>query len=66
MINYHISYKKPHRHFVDFEFSAKTNGAKSMKIQLASWRPGRYDLGNFAQNIQKWGAFDEKKKTFTF
>ena len=25
MINYHISFKKPHRHFVDFEFSAKTN-----------------------------------------
>ena len=66
MINYHISFKKPHRHFVDFEFSAKTNGAKSMKFQLSSWRPGRYELADFAQNIQKWGAFDEKNNPLHF
>ena len=66
MINYHISFKKPHRHFVDFEFSAKTNGANSMKFQLSSWRPGRYELADFAQNIQKWGAFDEKNNPLPF
>ena len=66
MINYHISFKKPYRHFVDFEFSAKTNGANSMKFQLSSWRPGRYELADFAQNIQKWGAFDEKNNPLPF
>ena len=66
MINYHISFKKPCRHFVDFEFSAKTNGANSMKFQLSSWRPGRYELADFAQNIQKWGAFDEKNNPLPF
>jgi len=66
MINYHISFEKPHRHFVDFEFSAKTNGANSMKFQLSSWRPGRYELADFAQNIQKWGAFDEKNNPLPF
>ena len=66
MINYHISFKKPWRHFVDFEFSAKTNGANSMKFQLSSWRPGRYELADFAQNIQKWGAFDEKNNPLPF
>ncbi|MBC7863004.1 MAG: PDZ domain-containing protein, partial [Bacteroidia bacterium] len=25
---------------------------------LASWRPGRYELGNFAKNIKKFEAFD--------
>ncbi|WP_317163999.1 M61 family metallopeptidase [Acidiluteibacter ferrifornacis] len=25
---------------------------------MTAWRPGRYELGNFAKNIQKWNAFD--------
>ena len=58
MINYKISYTKPHRHFIDFQLAARVNGQKKMRFQLAAWRPGRYELGNFAQNIQKWEAFD--------
>ena len=37
-----------------------------MKFQLSSWRPGRYELADFAQNIQKWGAFDEKNNPLPF
>ena len=59
MINYTISYNNPHRHYVDFELTASTNGKESMQFQLAAWRPGRYELADFAQNIQKWAAFDE-------
>ena len=66
MINYSISFSNPHRHFVDFEFSAKTNGANKMKFQLSAWRPGRYELADFAQNIQKWSAFDENNKPLFF
>ena len=66
MINYHISFKNPHRHFVDFEFSTNTNGASKMKFQLPAWRPGRYELADFAQNIQKWGAFDENSNPLFF
>ena len=66
MINYNISYKNPHRHFVDFKLSTKSNNSKKMRFQLSAWRPGRYELGNFAQNIQKWAAFDEKKNPLSF
>ena len=66
MINYKISYNNPHRHFVDFEMKADTNGAKKMLFQLASWRPGRYELANFSQNIQKWEVYDEKKNPLNF
>ena len=52
MINYTISYNNPHRHYVDFELTASTNGKESMQFQLAAWRPGRYELADFAQNIQ--------------
>ena len=51
MIYYTISYSHPHRHFVDFQFSTKTLGKEKMQFQLPAWRPGRYELANFAQKI---------------
>ena len=66
MINYIISYKQPHRHYIDFEIHTSTNGKKKMQFQLAAWRPGRYELGNFSQNIQKWHAYDEHKNALKF
>ncbi|MEE2954214.1 MAG: M61 family peptidase [Bacteroidota bacterium] len=66
MIHYNISYNNPHRHFIDFEFSTNTNGQKSMLLQLPAWRPGRYELANYAQNIQKWDAFNENGENLSF
>ena len=66
MINYSISYNNPHRHYVDFEFITKTNGKDKMQFQLPAWRPGRYELVNFSQNIQKWGAFNNKGESLSF
>jgi predicted metalloprotease with PDZ domain len=66
MINYTISYSNPHRHYVDFELTTPTNGKESMQFQLAAWRPGRYELADFAQNIQKWAAFDENNNPIPF
>ena len=66
MIYYTISYNNPHRHFVDFELSSNTKGVDSMQFQLPAWRPGRYELANFAQNIQKWKAFDENNNSLPF
>ena len=50
MINYKISYSNPHRHFIDFEITTSVLGQEKMLFQLAAWRPGRYELGNFSQN----------------
>tara|TARA_B100000902_G_scaffold381427_1_gene417924 strand:- start:4238 stop:5944 length:1707 start_codon:yes stop_codon:yes gene_type:complete len=66
MINYKISYIKPHRHFVDFQITASTNGMSKMLFQLASWRPGRYELANFSQNIRSWHAFDKYGNSLNF
>ena len=66
MIYYIISYSHPHRHFVDFQLSTKTFGKEKIQFQLSSWRPGRYELGHFAQNIQRWNAFDENNNQLSF
>jgi predicted metalloprotease with PDZ domain len=66
MINYTISYSHPHRHFVDFQLSTKTLAKETMQFQLPAWRPGRYELADFAQNIQKWAAFDQDNNRLSF
>jgi predicted metalloprotease with PDZ domain len=65
-MKYIISYQKPHQHYVDIEFSADRINQDELLIQLPAWRPGRYELGNFAKNVQKWAAFDEKKNLLKF
>jgi predicted metalloprotease with PDZ domain len=65
-MKYIISWLNPHDHFIDIEFVAETEGAETLHIQLPSWRPGRYELGNFAKNVQKWAASDEKGHSLEF
>tara|TARA_B100001093_G_scaffold383885_1_gene369590 strand:+ start:22715 stop:24421 length:1707 start_codon:yes stop_codon:yes gene_type:complete len=66
MINYYISYEKPHRHYVDFKLIIDAKNEKKIKFQLAAWRPGRYELGNFSQNISKWRASNENNEYLNF
>ena len=72
-MKYIISYTKPHNHYIDIEFIVDLPTGQAGKIdqdelmiQLPAWRPGRYELGNFAKNIQKWSAFDEKGSVLKF
>lgn len=64
-MKYSISYNKPHQHFVDIEFTAPVTQSETL-IQLPAWRPGRYELGNFAKNVQKWAAFDQQGNALAF
>ncbi len=58
-MRYLFSYSYPQRHVIDLEcVLTATAKQKSLIVQLPSWRPGRYELGNFAKNIQKWEVFD--------
>tara|TARA_B100001109_G_C18863075_1_gene475147 strand:- start:338 stop:2050 length:1713 start_codon:yes stop_codon:yes gene_type:complete len=57
---YTISYQRASTHFIDIELAVETKGNHQIQFQLPAWRPGRYELGNFAKNIQKWQAFDEE------
>ncbi len=59
MILYSISAQNPHRHFIDIEVVNPVVNTDKLLVQLPAWRPGRYELANFAQNIQQWQIFDE-------
>lgn len=61
-MKYIVSYQQPHHHYIDIEFHVENINADELQVQLPAWRPGRYELGNFAKNVQKWAAFDESGK----
>ena len=65
-MRYIISYEAPHHHYVDIECIADKINSEETIVNLPAWRPGRYELGNFAKNIQKWAAFDEKDNPIGF
>lgn len=56
MIIYSVSRYFPHRHFISFTGTFPTYDQHRILLQLASWRPGRYELGNFSKNIRAWKA----------
>ena len=58
MLHYTFSYAQPHRHFIDIEFQITEHTGAVLILQLPAWRPGRYELGNFAKNIQKLAVSD--------
>ncbi|HEY8404592.1 MAG TPA: PDZ domain-containing protein [Flavobacteriales bacterium] len=66
MIDYRIFYSHPHRHFISFEAKFPVKGKSVLQLQLPAWRPGRYELGNFAKNIRMWHALDEYGNVLSF
>lgn len=58
-MDYTLSYSQASSHYIDIKVEAKTYGKEKLQFQLPAWRPGRYELGNFAKNIQRWKAFDQ-------
>jgi len=52
--------------FLDIEFTIENNKEEEVFIQLPAWRPGRYELGNFAKNIQKFEVRSMNNKPLPF
>ncbi len=65
-MKYIFSYTEPQRHLIDIEFIADRLQGDETTIQLPAWRPGRYELGNFAKNVKQFIPQDEKGKPLPF
>ena len=44
---------------IDIEMFIPNSEHKNLSVQLPAWRPGRYELQNFAKNITDFESFDE-------
>ena len=65
-MKYVVSYKDSDRHFIDFKLIVDANGLSKINLQLPSWRPGRYELGNFAKNIKDFNVVDSENNKVRF
>jgi predicted metalloprotease with PDZ domain len=59
MIKYFFSFSKE-KHCVSVKIEIPVSGQTYYNLSLPAWRPGRYQLQNFAKNIFGFSATDEK------
>jgi len=55
MIYYRVSYENPLTYYLQIELTLDVAAGASapLELQLPAWRPGRYELQNFAQKLQQ-------------
>lgn len=60
MVRYQVYCQQAQQRYIQlsavFEQDAALN---ELQLELPSWRPGRYEIGNFAKNIKGFKAFGE-------
>lgn len=66
MIQYNVSYTKANRHHLEFKATFPCQNSNVLKLQLPSWRPGRYELGNFSKNILSWKAYSPNGEVLSY
>ena len=65
MVKYTFSCENPSQQYISIRATFPVS-SNSTIIHLPSWRPGRYELGNFAKNIIGFRVFDQNNKTVDF
>ena len=62
MIQYKLSWQNPTTHYLHIQMTIPEVKGDTLQVQMPAWRPGRYELGNFAKNVQHWRALDGQGK----
>lgn len=66
MIHYKLYLKNPASHYIYVDLTIDAITSPTIELQLPAWRPGRYELGNFAKNIKRVDAFDDNGITLNY
>lgn len=65
-MHYKIFISNPVEHFIGIEWLIKNEGQTSIDVQLPAWRPGRYELANYAKNIRHFSVNNNKGENILF
>lgn len=58
-MKYTFSAKNPANHFISIKVECTLSNQDKLTIQLPAWRPGRYELANFAKNVKDFVVYDQ-------
>lgn len=63
---YRLSAQNPTSHFINIECQIDSLHTDLVELQLPTWRPGRYEIQNFAKNIQQFDVFNLKNEPLPY
>lgn len=66
MIKYLMYQKNPTSHYVYIDMFIDSINQDTLQLQLPAWRPGRYELGNFAKNVKRVDVFSENNEALPY
>jgi predicted metalloprotease with PDZ domain len=61
MIQYEVFCDSPNQHYIRFKANFPVLKSETI-LKISAWRPGRYELGNFAKNVRNFKVYDAEKK----
>ena len=64
-MRYTLSFDSPNQQYIEVTLKVKPN-SDQMIVRLPSWRPGRYQLGDFAKNVSNFSVVDQQGKPLSF
>jgi predicted metalloprotease with PDZ domain len=64
MVQYTFSCENPSQQYISIQAIFSVTLDQTL-VHLPSWRPGRYELGNFAKNVKSLKVFDQDRKVLT-
>ncbi|MGV6862667.1 MAG: M61 family metallopeptidase [Putridiphycobacter sp.] len=65
-MNYAIEYSPTFGQYIKIKAQIQVNEQDKTILTFPSWRPGRYEMGNFAKNVKNFGVFDQNQKKVSF
>jgi len=66
MIHYTFYQKNPSSHYIYIDMLVDNIQSPIIQLQIPAWRPGRYELGNFAKNIKRVDVFNDQNEAIAF
>ncbi|MFO0495782.1 MAG: M61 family metallopeptidase [Flavobacteriia bacterium] len=64
MVRYEFRIEQPSQQYIQITAFFETN-EEQLTVHLPAWRPGRYELGNFAKNVKGLKAFSDQNKVLS-
>lgn len=64
-VQYKVSTENAHQQYLQIEALFPVENAQTT-VYLPTWRPGRYELGNFAKNVKGFQVLNDENKKLNF